>query len=314
MSSPVVSAPGKAFLCGEYAVTEGARAVIAAVDRRVFAGWDRTGDGYPAGPEAQAAFRLAEEAFGRLPGPPTLHRGRLFHEQTKLGLGSSAASAVTVAGAVAARHGRDLRDRSTGDQIFELALNAHERVAPDGSGADVAASTYGGFVAFERSRDAGTRIDIVHAPQALVLSLVWTGISVRTSDLLGRVKLMHATHPSCYSRAMAPLHEGARELAAAFARGKTRAAIEAAGAYHEAMRALGHAADVPIVDARLEWIAQAAAEQGGAAKPCGAGGGDVAIAFFDDPNRATRFEQRCAEKGFTPLDVEWGADGVRTER
>lgn len=314
MSASPVSAPGKAFLSGEYAVTEGAPAVIAAVGRRVFAHWDGTGDGYPPGPEAEAALGLAEEAFGRAAGAPTLHRGELFRRETKLGLGSSAASAVAVAGAVAALRGHDLREPGVRDQVFEVALAGHERVAPEGSGADVASATYGGFVVFERSSHAGTRVDIVQAPASLVLSLVWTGVPVRTSDFLRRVKRLRSSNPSAYGRARAALHVGAEEFLGAFLRGKVGALIEAARAYHEAMGALGHAADVPIVDARLEQLARAAAEEGGAAKPCGAGGGDVALAFFDNPEAARRFERRCTDEGFTPIDVKWGAEGVRTER
>ena len=77
------------------------------------------------------------------------------------------------------------------------------------------------------------------------------------------------------------------------------------------MKALGRASDAPIVDSRLAEIAQLAVEHGGAAKPSGAGGGDVAVAFFEDSDAARSFDTQCADRGYTPLDVVWGAEGVR---
>ena len=68
------------------------------------------------------------------------------------------------------------------------------------------------------------------------------------------------------------------------------------------------------LDATLDVVAQAANQVGGAAKPCGAGGGDVAIAFFDDPDAKRRFETHCARSGLRAIDVDWGAEGVRRER
>ena len=150
MSLALVSAPGKAFVCGEYAVTQGAPAIVAAVDRRVEAGWDGTGDGHPRGPEAEAAFSAAQEVFGAVDRSPALERGALFADGTKLGLGSSAAGAVAIVGAVAARHGNDLRDASVRRRVFECALRGHAQIAPNGSGADVAAAAYGGFVSVDR--------------------------------------------------------------------------------------------------------------------------------------------------------------------
>jgi phosphomevalonate kinase len=313
VSGLAASAPGKAFLCGEYAVTEGAQAIVAAVDRRVIAGWVGTGDGHAVGPEASAALAIAREVFGSVPGDPILNRARLFEGSTKLGLGSSAAAAVAVAGAVAAHHGRDPTDAGVRRTVLECALRGHERVAPDGSGADVVAATHGGFVSFRRPRDRSPQVEALRAPPSLVLSLIWTGTAVRTSDLLMEVKQLRASSPSAYERTMSALREGAEELARAFSAGHVGIVIETARAYHEAMSALGRAAGAPIVDARLEEIARAAAAHGGSSKPCGAGGGDVAIAFFDDPEAAGRFERSCAEMGFKPIDVTWGAEGVRVE-
>ena len=52
---------------------------------------------------------------------------------------------------------------------------------------------------------------------------------------------------------------------------------------------------------------------GGGAKPSGAGGGDVALAFFADPESAERFVTSCSASGLEVLSMALGAEGVRSE-
>lgn len=288
--------------------------MVAAVDRRVRAQCNAgAGDGHPAGPEALASLAAARSEFGGSSALPTLDRSALFRRGIKLGLGSSAAGAVAMAGAVAASGGHDLDDPDIRRRVFECALNGHARIAPNGSGADIASATQGGFLEFRRNGRDGAQVRSVEPPTSLTLCLVWTGASARTSDLLVHVKRLRSWSPAAYHRTMSALHELSASFAAAFSRNDARAVVEAARAYHVAMKALGRAANAPIVDTRLDAIARAAAREGGAAKPCGAGGGDVAVAFFDEADAAARFRAACEHAGFHPVDVQWGAEGIRAD-
>jgi phosphomevalonate kinase len=67
----------------------------------------------------------------------------------------------------------------------------------------------------------------------------------------------------------------------------------------------------PIVEETLGLAASLAERCAGSAKPCGAGGGDVAVAFFVDADAAKRFELACIREGLHPIDVAWGALGVQ---
>ena len=58
------------------------------------------------------------------------------------------------------------------------------------------------------------------------------------------------------------------------------------------MAALGRAAGVEIATEEIAAIMSIAAELGGAAKPSGAGGGDVAIAFGADPDLGAKLAER----------------------
>jgi phosphomevalonate kinase len=79
------------------------------------------------------------------------------------------------------------------------------------------------------------------------------------------------------------------------------------------MGELGDAAGIPILTDALKQIAQLASAAGGAAKPSGAGGGDVALALFPDTASDQRFESLCQEQNFTLLLIELGAPGVSLE-
>ena len=303
------SAPGKALLCGEYAVLEGAPAVVAAVDRRVSVIW--SDDSEPMPPEVEATLRLARSELGPVPECLTLDVSDLQHDRVKLGLGSSAAAAVATAGASFATHGRDLDDAGTLQRIFSLALQGHASIAPQGSGVDVAASAFGGFLRFARTGD-DIETRALRCPDDLVIRLVWTGHAARTSKLVGRVHALRRDDPEEYRTCMERLSELSHRFADAFETGSAAEVVAEAEAYSNAMGMLGTAARAPIVEARLKRAAELAAGFSGSAKPCGAGGGDVAVAFFLDPDAAKEFEVACKDEGLHPIDVSWGATGVRT--
>jgi mevalonate kinase len=302
------SAPGKALLCGEYAVLEGAPAVVAAVDRRVVVTWSEDSTQMPR--EVEATLRLGRAELGAVPRSLIVDASDLQQGGVKLGLGSSAAAASATAGAVFATRGRDLGDAETLQQAFACALEGHASVAPQGSGVDVAAAIFGGFLRFSRTGD-DIQTRALRRPDDLVIRLVWTGHAARTSELVNKVHALRRDDSVGYGACMDRLSEVSHRFASAFESGDAAQVIAEAGSYSTAMGALGEAAAAPILDARLGRAAELAGRFSGSAKPCGAGGGDVAIAFFLDPKVATEFEMACKDEGLHPIDVSWGATGVR---
>src|SRR6185436_12007467 len=86
-------APGKAILCGEYAVLHGAPAVATAIDRFALATF-KDGVGSPF--IAYARSKVEEVSGKRFP-PISVDSAGLYDQDKKLGLGSSAAvTAATV--------------------------------------------------------------------------------------------------------------------------------------------------------------------------------------------------------------------------
>jgi phosphomevalonate kinase len=325
------TAPGKMMIAGEYAVLEGAASIVAAAQTRgvvelvegptdpskVAAGLDAP---TPRFPEAAHARREAERRVGVVPGALVVDVEALRRAGQKLGLGSSAATAAAAAGLVHAWHGRNLEDARVRREVFEDAYAGHKAVSPQGSGADVAAAVLGGVVRFQRThvsalegeRD-GARTDDLKWPTGLVLRVAWTGQAASTTELVAKVKALETSAPTKYRDAMDALGREAERFVMAFSRGAAEV-VAAAARYHDAMETLGKAAGAPIVEARLSRVAELAARAGGHAKPSGAGGGDVALAFFAREAAAKRFEELCAGAGIEILPIELGGPGVRAAR
>jgi phosphomevalonate kinase len=175
MSGRVVArAPGKVFLLGEYAVLDGGRAVVAAVDRYVEVrairsslgariridapGVQATAEFAAANPPvAEGPLRFALAAFhAAVRRMPAIARTGLHIEiasdlalpaGTKTGLGSSAAVCAAVTAALFAAGTTDSSFPIDREQVFATAFEAHQMAQKGvGSGADVAASCYGGLV------------------------------------------------------------------------------------------------------------------------------------------------------------------------
>jgi phosphomevalonate kinase len=235
----------------------------------------------------------------------------LQQDHVKLGLGSSAAAAVATAGASFATHGHELGAAETLHRVFSIALEGHASIAPQGSGVDVAASTFGGFLRFTRADD-GVETRTLKHPANLLICLVWTGHAARTSELVGKVHALRQDNPREHRACMDRLSELSHRFASAFEDGNAAEVIAGAASYSSAMGMLGAAAGAPIVDKRLGRAGALATRFSGSAKPCGAGGGDVAVAFFLDSDAAKGFELACKDDGLHPIDVSWGAAGVRT--
>jgi phosphomevalonate kinase len=293
-----VAAPGKVLLTGAYAVLEGAPAIVVAVDRYALVDASRP---------AETPTREVAEALGDR--APHFDASALYHEGTKLGLGSSAAVLVASLGADAAKMGADLSDPDVRSKIFWRARDTHARVQGGGSGVDVAASTYGGVLRYSLR---GGKPWILHAelPDDLVLSVWFSGSSARTSDLLAQVEELRTKDPDAHRRHMIDVSLAAEIAAAKFEGGSLREFVVAARAFGASLERLGDAADANIVPLAFKRLAVAAQEEEGAFLPSGAGGGDVGI-FLGTAKPTESFIKRAALLGMQSLEIGIDHRGVR---
>jgi phosphomevalonate kinase len=313
-----VLAPGKAILCGEYAVLHGAPAISVAVDRCV-RGWIGPGQGTALSPFLIEAMTRAHALLKELgkEAPELLQSGflgvdssALFDGRDKLGLGSSAAVTVAALGAALAHHGVSLDDKR---KIFEIADAAHQAAqGTRGSGIDVATAVYGGAIRFQRQGGEAS-IQEIALPSSLRLTFVYTGKPASTPELIGRVKALAEAQPARHEACIGRLTMHAQAFAAAAASDDLPALIAAASSYGDAMAHLGEASGAPIVTQAHAQMAALARRHGGAAKPSGAGGGDLGVAFTTSSEATAALHADLVVAELTPLAIGAPAPGLRME-
>ena len=242
----------------------------------------------------------------------------------KLGLGSSAAVTVATVAALLAPD-FDVAQRSMDplltspvrgdahgggtlvrDTIFSTAWRAHRAAQGGvGSGADVAASTYGGIVRFTPGRRLLPRVAALPRPIDAILLAVWTGAAAATTKLVARYsELPHDARHDFVRASRASVDC----LARALRRGSLSShALDAGGA---ALTRLANATGLPLLTPRLNELVAIARTHGVAAKPSGAGGGDCGIALTTDPTLARRVRAAWQAAGLQPLDLRLSSQGV----
>lgn len=296
---------------GDYAVLRGHDAVVAAVDVRATARlWG--------GNDADAALRVAFDdggllqacldeatALGASPvGELTVDTGA-FRDASdrKLGLGSSAAACVATLQALLP-HG----DGVDVDVLHAAAQRAHRRFQRGrGSGIDVAASTYGGLVRFRRTGDDVVAAPAPPLPPGLALVPVWTGRSQDTRDFVGAVLARDDV-----DELTVPLGVAAARFLDACGRGDGDGVLAAVDDAARGMQHLGARAGIDVVSAPHAQLAAIARAHHGRAKPSGAGGGDVGLAFVPRDDEAA-LRAALAAAGLAPLSLQLG-NGVAGAR
>jgi len=341
MSAIVARAPGKLFLLGEYAVLDGAPAVVAAVDRyvevevvpqaapllRFQSDQSSTILEIPAASGAWSAaepcfFDFARTAYAAaLDAHPEL-TGRGFDIRlssaasriagTKLGFGSSAAitAALVAAFDAVATTGEAPADRTA---LFARALGAHRAAQRGvGSGADVAASVFGGVLSFEPQADGSPILAPLTMPSSARWLVGWTGTPASSIDLVGRYLALGNGSAALRGEFVAASTKAVEELVASCARGELpNAAIDAAA---WSMEELASRTGLGVLTPALRRLIAVARAHGASAKVSGAGGGDCGIALVASPQDADSVTAAWRAAGLEPIDVVVGATGVSVER
>jgi phosphomevalonate kinase len=305
-----VLAPGKAFLFGEYAVLDGAPALVMAVARYARA---RRCEGLL----SPFAGLVNDAAAAELPGERArvafeVDSSELESDGRKLGLGSSAAACIAGAALLFHQSGESLASEVVRRRIFRVARAAQDRLQGEpGSGADVAACLDGGLICYENV--AGGRWHPVRLPVQIRLLFVETGVPASTSAFLSRVRDLRSSQPSVYHRHVQILGDLASTLGRETSERPVSEVCLLVHSYLAHLEALGRDAGIPIVSDPHRRIAEIARAHGCAAKPSGAGGGDLAVVFCPDPASAVQVRERLAAAGFAPLDLRPDLTGVRLE-
>ena len=308
-------APGKLYIAGEYAVVEnGYPAILVALDQFVTCSieesaaevgkiisrqyhnnalqWYRLGEQMVVDNRDNpfsyilSAIKVTEEyarSFARELRIFDLHIDSQLDSDSgkKYGLGSSAA--VTVATVKALCHFYNLP--VTKDEIFKLAAIAHFEVQGNGSLGDVAASVYGGWIAYHSFDRQWLAQQRKYLDLRTLVDLPWPA---STSQLVDKISLFKARQQKEYRQFLEDSKHCIQRMVEGFHNADLESIKNEIRYNRELLKQLGTNSGVHIETPVLNKLCQIAEDFGGAAKTSGAGGGDCGIVAID---RDSNFKQ-----------------------
>ncbi|MFA1821114.1 phosphomevalonate kinase [Virgibacillus oceani] len=353
-SPTTIKVPGKLMVAGEFAVlVPHHQLVVMAVDRFVYAtieqsdrnkltlhdfqlnnlAWEFSNNevNIASGDDRLKFVRRAMkivltylEERSITPAPFTLEINSELDDESgaKYGLGSSAAVVTAVIAAVLKKFDHGEMNKET---LFKLASIAHVTVQGNGSGADIAASSFGGFLQYtsfqakwliELYENTDTIAELLQAewvyysststrlPSGVHVCIGWTGKPASTGKLVHEVLKLKDANPGQFNAFLKDSEEAVEKFMNGMKTVNIPLLLQGVMENRYALRTVGEQAKVEIETPLLCTLCDLAEEFGGAGKPSGAGGGDCGIAFMPSRESAENLMKAWGKVGIKPLALK----------
>jgi phosphomevalonate kinase len=347
-----VKAPGKLYIAGEYAVVEsGIPAIIVAINEYITATiglekeynfgkitsgqyknyvvtWKRESNQDVYTTNNCAKFNYVMSAM-KITDKYALQSGKrpIFYNLSfksdlnssngkKYGLGSSAAVSVATVKAVAKIYELKLSKM----EIFKLASIAHFSIQGNGSLGDVAASSFGGWIAYSsfdkewfiKHKDDISYLMIhdwpklmiksIQLPNDLKLLIGWTGKPASTSHLLKDVK--HNVTKQQYAHFLNYSKKCINHIIQGFNTSDLSLIKSGINSNRKLLQTLATFANINIETDKLKLLCDIANKYGGFSKSSGAGGGDCGIVLISKHGQLQQLEAEWKSNGIVPLHLQ----------
>ncbi len=247
----------------------------------------------------------------------------------KYGLGSSAAVVTSVIAAILHYYPST---KPSAELIYKLAAITHVKTQGNGSGADVAASSYGGilqYTSFQADwlRNAYTNADRLSdlidedwiyftatplaLPDSIHICIGWTGKPASTGKLVDQIGQLKAIKPDLYEQFLSDSENAINQFLGGIAKEDKALLLNGIRQNRHALSTLGDHANVSIETPSLSTLCDLAERYGGAGKPSGAGGGDCGVAFMPSQEKADALRNAWEQHGIKPLDIQVSSFGAK---
>jgi phosphomevalonate kinase len=336
------STPGKLILLGEYAVLEGAPAIVTAVDR--FAQIElhkKDDDGYYISApnigiidlsfsiENNSSLKfnknmseslvnqllLFEKVFLHIyktiqkqkitliPCKITIDTGDFYFNNTNQKIGLGSSAAITV-GLVEAFYKFNNLQFKNSQELFNIALQSHfEAQGKIGSGVDIAASTFTGTGIFKKSFQNYT-FNSIRLPEDLYMLPIWTGSSTSTPEFVSKTNQLKKQDLSAYNQIMKELIDLSNQGCIYLLENDSIKFLDVVNKYYASLDELGKSAGIPIISKNHKEIAEIVKDLKGFYKPSGAGGNDIGIAFTNDLKIKRNLIEKINNSAFKYIKLE----------
>jgi phosphomevalonate kinase len=349
----LVKAPGKLILIGEYAVLEGAPALVMAVNRyaRITLSSqpgkfsvlhspalgisnlkftiDSSGNiqyqkAATTSVKDQLLFfsetlrfflKRQPDLYTKSSQAITLNTADFFLKGTqyKLGLGSSAALTVALLKGFLASSNISPPPEER-MQLFRWAQEIHCWVqGKSGSGIDIAASVYGGVLSFQKAAES-YQIDPLHLPPDLIILPVWSGKPSSTTKMIKKVHKLKIQRPEKYWKLFRQLQRISQKAIKAVKEEDSPAFLDANRNYFNTLKELDLASGAGIITEAHQEIADLVYRQGAVYKPSGAGGGDLGLVMTCSKAIARRTAANLLHSGCQIINLKVSKRGVSAVR
>lgn len=241
------------------------------------------------------------------------------HSNLKIGLGSSGAVTVALLRALSQWYQVSI----TKEETYKLGVLIHQTLKSKGSFGDIAASVYGGIIAYtavernwlaqqykEQSLQGlvntawkDLRISPLPHPSKGQFLIGWTKEPAPTENYVAKLQqaLNHPEKAHAYQGFLERNQQMIQQLLLGFYQDDNQAIQSGLAINRKLLNELEKIMDIQIETPKLTSLCEVAIEHGASAKSSGAGGGDCGICFAGTPLQSERIVKKWREIGIQPL-------------
>ena len=237
----------------------------------------------------------------------------------KYGLGSSAAVTVATVKAIL----RFYNVPFSNELVYKLSAISHYSVQGNGSAGDIAASVYGGWIAYQTfdkkwlKRELtqkslsevvdeawpGLKIQLLTPPEGMNLLIGWSQKPASTSRLVDETNANKAALNVEYKQFLQQSRKCVLRMIDGFEQGNINLIKMQIRENRKLLQHFAQINQIAIEIPRLSKLINIAESFGGAAKTSGAGNGDCGIVITDEQTNVNELEQQWRKNNVLPLDL-----------